>query len=435
MTAHLHHDPVFGLLVPDTQTEAVTGFGNPDRQLQPDSVAFAPAVNGADPHKAYVGYANSNDVAVIDTITDTCIGYVTGYTGSQPKDLAFAPDGTKAYATNNNASTLVSVIDAKSDTQIRTVTGLPAEPYYVAFAPIVNGVDPHKAYVGMERDVAVIDTTTDTYIGSVTNFRGSGTLGVAFSPDGAIAYVTTEDNLVVVVDARKDNCTGIVAGYTGRLPQIAVFAPIVNNVDPHKAYVPSSETNTVAVIDTSTHRQTGTIGQFDGTFPYDAAFSMDGSKAYVPNANPGVGRVAVIDTATDTQVGTIANYTGEFPAAVAFSPDGTKAYCPNSGNNLVSVIRWTATPVRITSPTEGATVPKGTPIVVSGTGEPGMNVNVVLTYQGGRRDLNTSVQHDKTWMVNVGTPVASFTGRMDVQAVQTLGNLPSSKAASYFMVG
>jgi YVTN family beta-propeller protein len=65
------------------------------------------------------------------------------------------------------------------------------------------------------------------------------------------------------------------------------------------------------------------------------AFSPNGKKAYVANANDGT--VSVITVAT----GAVAADTidvGDGPASVAFSPNGKKAYVANYDDDTVSVI-------------------------------------------------------------------------------------------------
>jgi YVTN family beta-propeller protein len=445
----------------DTQTETLVGLTG----TGPIGVAISP-----DGKMAYVinsqhGNAPGGSVLVIDTATDTQIMTVTGFNEAplnNPSGVAFSPDGKKAYVVNSfdgvtNAPAFIAVIETKSNRVTSYVPGY-ADNYYdallggVAFSPILK-----KAYVTFESGtVLVINTENDTQAGTVA--VGSGAQGVAFSADGSKAYVACYDDAsVAVINAVTDQKTGTISGSDITFPSEVAFSP-----DGKKAYVTNpppaglkqeghaSNKGVVVVINANTDKETGTVAGYDGVFPQAVAFSPDGKKAYVTDNTPD-SVVFVVDTATDTVIGNVANYTGSNPADVAFFPNDAfapmddlnrgKAYVANYGEFVnydgsgVSVIKSEAVSVRITSPELGATVPKGTLIVVSGAGEPGMNVNVVLTYQGGRRDLNATVQHDGKWSVNVGMPAPSFTGRMDVTATQTLGHLPVSRAASHFFVG
>jgi YVTN family beta-propeller protein/VCBS repeat-containing protein len=233
--------------------------------------------------------------------------------GSGPRVVAFSPDGSLAYVTNLDSRT-VSVID--------TATHL-----VIDADPATPGVDP----------IAV----------------GSGPYGVAFSPDGSLAYVTNPfSDTVSVIDTAThtiidaDSATPAVDPIpVGGSPTWVAFSP-----DGSFAYVPNYGSGTVSVIDTATH----TIIDADpvapggdpiavGSGPYGVAFSPDGSVAYVTNAISDT--VSVIDTATHTVIdadpatpAVDSIPVGSRPFWVAFSPDGSFVYVTHEGGGMVSVI-------------------------------------------------------------------------------------------------
>jgi len=67
---------------------------------------------------AYVPLQSSNDVAVINTNTNTVIDTIS--VGNSPGDVAFAPDARKAYVVNNGRDS-VSVIDTLNRVVVREI--------------------------------------------------------------------------------------------------------------------------------------------------------------------------------------------------------------------------------------------------------------------------------------------------------------------------
>jgi YVTN family beta-propeller protein len=115
--------------------------------------------------------------------------------------------------------------------------------------------------------VTVIDTATNTVSGDIT--VGTNVGGIAFTPDGSIAFVAVFGaNVVKVVDV----ATATVVG------------------DP------------IAV----------------GAGPSEVVVTSDGSRVYVSNANSSPGTVSVIDVATRTSPGTIT--VGTSPEGIAITP-------------------------------------------------------------------------------------------------------------------
>ncbi len=137
-------------------------------------------------------------------------------------------------------------------------------------------------------DVAVIDTATNTVVATVP-VAGIPT-GVAVTPDGARAYVTSG------------------ASTTGT-------------------------SNTVFVIATASNTVVATIPA--ESFPFGVAVTPDGQHVYV--ANPNSNTVSVIATASNTVVATVA--VGHDPeGGVAVTPDGAHVYVADEFADTVSVI-------------------------------------------------------------------------------------------------
>jgi len=99
---------------------------------------------------------------VIDTGTNTVIATIFIGLGFAPFGVVVTPDGSKVYVANQNSLT-VSVIDTATNTVIGYPIPVPSFPVGVAVTP-----DGAKVYVtnSFGNTVSVIDTATNTVIGS-----------------------------------------------------------------------------------------------------------------------------------------------------------------------------------------------------------------------------------------------------------------------------
>jgi YVTN family beta-propeller protein len=223
--------------------------------------------------------------------------------GTSPVGIAVTPDGTKAYVTNANSSS-VSVIATATNTVVGSPIPVGNLPQGITVTP-----DGTKVYVANRNDntVSVIATATNTVVGSpipipvLPSGFAPQPFGVAVTPDGTKVYVVNTG-------------PGFVAG-------------------------------TVSVIATATNTVVGSPIPV-GTAPNGEAVTPDGSKVYVANYSDS--NVSVIDTATNTVVGSPIPVAG-FSVGVAVTPDGTKVYVVNRNSNNVSVIA-TATNTVVGSP-------------------------------------------------------------------------------------
>ena len=148
---------------------------------------------------------------------------------------------------------------------------------------------------------------------------------------GPLAFVATrEEDTLSMVDPRTHTIVATVP--VGTLPAGVALTP-----DGGFAYVTSGgmvaiPTNTVSVINTATNTVLDTITV--GLNPWGLAVTPDGQSVYV--VNRGDGTVSVIDTATNTVVATIP--VGVMPVAIAIRPDGSFGYVTNRNSAEVSVL-------------------------------------------------------------------------------------------------
>src|SRR5690606_28556963 len=107
--------------------------------------------------KVYVANSNSGSISVIDTATNAVTATVK--VEGAPSGVAFNPEGTKAYVTDNGKYfSNVSVIDVSTNKVTATI---PVGPNPVGVADTPDGT---KVYVAITHcnTVSVIDTATNT---------------------------------------------------------------------------------------------------------------------------------------------------------------------------------------------------------------------------------------------------------------------------------
>ena len=194
-----------------------------------------------------------------------------------------------------------------------------------------------------------------------------GTSGVAFSPDGSLAYVVQNESgmlggdcSLVVVDTKTllrvgdPLSTGIVcAGVTHSI----AMAP-----NGQKAYLSLGEGKVLPFSPSSlTFGSPITVGT---SGVGQIAFTPDGERAYVAATNNGSGTdVKVVDVASDTVVTTISPCGG--PTGLVISPDGMKVFVNCSDGSLVVINTATDTVIDSLIPTDHL---QGTTIAISPDG-------------------------------------------------------------------
>jgi YVTN family beta-propeller protein len=168
----------------------------------PYGVAFTP-----DGSTAYVTNEGANTVSVINVATGTVTATIP--VGTNPIGVAVTPNGSTAYVTNVGANT-VSVINVATGTVTATIP-VGTRPYAVAFTP--NG---STAYVTnySANTVSVINVATGTVTATIP--VGTNPIGVAVTPNGSTAYVTNFNSNTVSVISASATISGVApAGQVG----------------------------------------------------------------------------------------------------------------------------------------------------------------------------------------------------------------------------
>ncbi len=296
---------------------AVGPVGTYSVGTQPRGIAVS-----ADGTRAYVSNTGEfvtpgNTVTVLDLTTGSTVTTITVGTG--PRAAVLNPAGTKVYVANY-ASGTVSVISTASNTVTNTITLGGAGSFDIAFTP-----DGARAFVSRYTAAGLIDEI-DTVTETATEINGPQySEGVAVSPDGQTLYATASnaDSLSLI-----DLTTYIDSGpiTVGDFPTSVAVSP-----DGLRAYVVNNNSATVSVFDTVSSAVVGDISV--GVYPNDIVVSSDGSRGYLPNGDDS--NISVLDLVTETPLTTL--NTGSNPFAIGLSADGRTLAATNGDSNSVSV--------------------------------------------------------------------------------------------------
>ncbi len=268
---------------------------------------------------AYVASTGNTSVLTFDTATNTQTATVTG-TGSRV--VVLSPDGKFLYSTNFDG---ISKIDLATNTIVGSVvTG----QLVIGIALTSDGATAYTADNGTGT-VSVVDTATMT----VTTTLPIAPQAATTTPDGSAIWVSSNifvppfPAVMYVIDPTTNTFTNFPLGHGSSAPSSIAFTP-----NGAFAYLANFSANLVSVIDTATQTEVATITA--GNRPFYVAVTPDGAFAYVANLLSN--NVSIIDTATNTVAATVS--VGSFPRALAFTPDGAFAYVTNFNDNTISVI-------------------------------------------------------------------------------------------------
>lgn len=327
-------------------------------------VGVTPAAVGITPDNKFAYVANNNNYGLINGDNVTVINLennmvvTTIYDASfnQPYTVTINKEGTKAYITNSN-STTITIIDIPSNIVAGTITGFDG-PSGMVITPdgkrayVNNYGAPGGAGSGNATTVRVVDLTTNAIIGAPITVN-QAPAALTITPDGSLVYVANYvdgnpgTGTVQAISTSSNTVVATIPGFSGP------FDIVITN-DGQFAYVTNFGSNnfmpigtTVSVIELKTNRIIKTINL--GIQPSGIALSPDNRYAYATNYDtlytdtnftalvPGQGTVNIIDTKTNTVIPPIIPV-GQSPSGIAISSNGEFAYVTNYSSNSVSVL-------------------------------------------------------------------------------------------------
>ena len=367
LTLHLHFS--LGGLGPFDVTPADPADYGMDVVVSPDGAL------------AYVTEPSADQVVVVDTATGTVRAIVA--VGADPTGLALSPDGAELWVVDTNllgvfgpqpttttvagppsggpsgGDGAVTIVSTVTDTVVGSVT-VGVGPIDVAFSP-----DGARAYV-TDNDpdgagqVSVITTATRTVVGTVTIPGPSGLGGldptsVAVGDDGHEVWVSEVDDLAVTASGTATTAAGdddgavvVVSAATGaEVARVAVGAGpffLVASGDGREMFVADKVSCDVRRIDTATFAVTGTVKWPAGHgCPYGLAGgggdetveTVTGDDHTFAAGKPGTS-VGYVDFATATAV--VTGSVGDDPVTVALADGGERAYVVDADAPLLDEI-------------------------------------------------------------------------------------------------
>lgn len=243
--------------------------------------------------KAYgvAPYLNSPTVWVMDLVNGSTTTFPLPGAGQRGASVAYNTDGSRVYITDN-ANTTVWVYNTADNSQVGSGIAVGASPHS-------NTKRPEHDEVWIDNSgnntVSVINTNSNTVTATYTGFPGAN--GLAFSPDGNLAYVgtTVAGGTIQIADADTGNIIDSIAGTAG-----AEWLTI--NSDGTRLYASHPTTNTIDVFNLSSRTLITSVVVGDG--PWGMALNADNSVLYVAKPNllgslSGTD-IALVDTATNT---------------------------------------------------------------------------------------------------------------------------------------
>jgi len=266
----------------------------------------------------YVSQVDDDIVTVIDPVTHGIVTTIP--VGSEPRNLASNPSGTRLYVPNRFDNT-VSVIDTSTNTVIATVTHASFdEPYAVAVTP-----DGSEAWVVNKRgggstdgSVTIINTATNTVSSTIDHVDFSSCEAIAMNPVTARAYVVNKSGGTVTI-VNTDTQTVITTVSVGYEPRYAVVTPNGSFV-----YVSVMDSDVVAAKINTANNGVTTIGLAgSGGYRRNMAITPTGSKVYVATQDD---NLAVIDTSDDSTSFIIFSSEMDYSYGVALVPGTTIGY-------------------------------------------------------------------------------------------------------------
>ncbi len=271
----------------------------------------------------YVENANSNNISIIDTATNTVIKNIS--VGNSPHDLKISQSQEILYSTDTNSGT-ISIINTTTNTLIQQILtdatvhgitifddtlyvgdvygdkilvindGVVKDEINVGSGPEYLEVSPNGKFLyvaNLWSPISVVDLEQRKVIKEIDS--GKTPHGLSLTNDGSRLFIVNmKNNTLSVIDTEKNEIIKTIT--VGKKPEYVVLTPTERY-----AYVTNLDSDTISIVDTSSFKVVNEIQVGKG--PHGIAFSSDGDFAYVSNMDGN--DVSVINTDRNEVIATI----------------------------------------------------------------------------------------------------------------------------------
>jgi amicyanin len=268
--------------------------------------------------KAYIGNFADNTVSVLDTAAGKIVATIPVAQG--PHGMAISSDGRTVFVAGDGSSSL-SVIDTAADRVVKTIE-VGKSPNGLALTP--DGKLLLVTVYGEDR-IAFLDATTQAAVGAVAVAKPHT---VSISPDGKLAYVTSQEPghfALVMVDLSTRSVVRSVP--LPKTPRDAEFG-----FDGKAFYFTQAGVSAIEVLDPASDKVVAEIPT--GVSPHFVTLFQGAPLGMAVVQGPG--EVLLFDPAGNKPVRSIA--VGKQPHWLALSGDHNTAYVTNEGSNDLSIV-------------------------------------------------------------------------------------------------
>ncbi len=276
-----------------------------------------------------------DDVDVIDPMTNTVVGRITGIEVGH--GAAAAPDGSRIYVSNEADSTL-DVVDGRT-LRVTNKVRLSGHPNNIA-----AGRDGTRVYVAIREEPGAVDVIDTVALQRVKSIPVKGAVHNTYvTPDGRYVVAgSIAGKNATIIDARTEQTAWVMDFDLGVRPMAFETNP---DGSTKRMFVQLTDFNGFAVVDFATHKEARRIelpklgpGKTPvlegGNASHGMAVSGDGKRLVVNsrlNSAIYVYSLPELEPVGSVDVGTA-------PDWVTLTPDGKTAYVANAGSNSVSVV-------------------------------------------------------------------------------------------------
>ena len=329
------------------------GCANTPAATSPAAPANATAIT------VYVANEDDNTISVIDGASKQAVATIP--VGKWPHQVAFSPDGARAFVANGESAT-ISVIDTASR---KVISEIPVGKDPQGITVVSKSLLYTANYDS--NDISAVDLDEGKVIATISAGGGMEMMpnpqDIVASPDGSRVFVTnlrgseviainTATNAIEKRIPLVEGTAGIGIAPSGKFLYVGGHGAMGGMAGmsgmaatPGMSKSTAGEKNKdVRVIDLATNQVVGAITC--GIMPIAMTFSKDGKRAYV--ISHGSHELSAIDAATNKVIATIA--VGKNPKGLAVSPDGAFVFVTNFDSNDVSVVDATTLKVIATIP-------------------------------------------------------------------------------------